>query len=542
MKNDKINGKKLNTSNTTNETTESKNIEKEKINNRPYKNRKKRRKKKNKKQKDKNSPEKNISEEEEHSDKKQELSDNNPLDNIQPKNNELNNSLSKNNSENENKLNISQKSNHINDISIQQKVDELKTQSKSESRFHNDFTIIEELGQGGEGTVFKVKNRWDEQIYAIKCIKVQDQENEGLESLLREVKKEGIILSRMQSPYIVRYFQTWMENYYDNESKENSSEEEKEVSTLKRKLSFEQQSKSRLSGFNNSDGYNGYYLSDNYDYNDFELSIEEDDKKEESKGLGIWDESDSSKESEKKENKGLGIWDDDNDDSSDNNNEFTMSIKEVDKKTFINSDYSDEEEKSKEKKFKRPSKLFKNSVDFSDEEENLKKAKKPKKPSKAFKNSVDYSDDEIEKSKKEKKPPSKFNKNKRKRKSLLSKSKKKEINYALFIQMEFCDGETLREAIDKQKLDPETNWLLLFQILQGVAFIHSKNYIHRDLKPGNIFLVFEKDSKDKYLSNNYKQKEFKDTPFFRIVFNMTRIFVVIILPNIWRQMKKTILI
>uniref|UniRef100_A0A5G2QJU0 Interferon-induced, double-stranded RNA-activated protein kinase n=1 Tax=Sus scrofa TaxID=9823 RepID=A0A5G2QJU0_PIG len=62
----------------------------------------------------------------------------------------------------------------------------------------------------------------------------------------------------------------------------------------------------------------------------------------------------------------------------------------------------------------------------------------------------------------------------------------------LFIQMEYCDKGTLEQWIDSQRnKEPDKCLALEFfeQITTGVHYIHSKQLIHRDLKPGNIFLV-----------------------------------------------------
>uniref|UniRef100_A0A8C3WS46 Eukaryotic translation initiation factor 2 alpha kinase 2 n=1 Tax=Catagonus wagneri TaxID=51154 RepID=A0A8C3WS46_9CETA len=62
----------------------------------------------------------------------------------------------------------------------------------------------------------------------------------------------------------------------------------------------------------------------------------------------------------------------------------------------------------------------------------------------------------------------------------------------LFIQMEYCDKGTLEQWIDSQRgKEPDKYLALEFfeQITTGVQYIHSKQLIHRDLKPGNIFLV-----------------------------------------------------
>ncbi|CAK0800505.1 unnamed protein product, partial [Prorocentrum cordatum] len=63
----------------------------------------------------------------------------------------------------------------------------------------------------------------------------------------------------------------------------------------------------------------------------------------------------------------------------------------------------------------------------------------------------------------------------------------------LYIQMEFCDGTTLREAIDRGVLhqDEAAIWKLFRQVLDALAYVHSKKLIHRDLKPANVFLSSE---------------------------------------------------
>lgn len=59
----------------------------------------------------------------------------------------------------------------------------------------------------------------------------------------------------------------------------------------------------------------------------------------------------------------------------------------------------------------------------------------------------------------------------------------------LYIQMDFCE-RTLRHVIQEGHLfkDPKIAWKLFGQILNTVAYIHSKGIVHCDLKPTNIFL------------------------------------------------------
>lgn len=70
----------------------------------------------------------------------------------------------------------------------------------------------------------------------------------------------------------------------------------------------------------------------------------------------------------------------------------------------------------------------------------------------------------------------------------------------LYIQMEFCENNTLLNLIERGlPANPSEYWRLFRQILEAVSYIHSCGFIHRDLKPTNIFI-------DK--SNNIKVGDF----------------------------------
>ncbi|XP_045453243.1 eIF-2-alpha kinase GCN2 [Melitaea cinxia] len=63
------------------------------------------------------------------------------------------------------------------------------------------------------------------------------------------------------------------------------------------------------------------------------------------------------------------------------------------------------------------------------------------------------------------------------------------LKQALYIQMEFCEKNTLRQAIDNGLYQEHFRaWRLFREVLEGLTHVHQKGMIHRDLKPVNIFL------------------------------------------------------
>nr|POE76203.1 eif-2-alpha kinase gcn2 [Quercus suber] len=75
----------------------------------------------------------------------------------------------------------------------------------SVSRYATDFTEINRLGKGGFGEVVRARNKLDGGVFAVKKIKQAPQ-------LLDKVLSEVMLLHRLNHPYVVRYFSTWVEN------------------------------------------------------------------------------------------------------------------------------------------------------------------------------------------------------------------------------------------------------------------------------------------------------------------------------------------
>ena len=63
-------------------------------------------------------------------------------------------------------------------------------------------------------------------------------------------------------------------------------------------------------------------------------------------------------------------------------------------------------------------------------------------------------------------------------------------NYKYFV-CEYCDGGDLLNYQSKQPnkvFDLKTATKILSEVIQGLEVLHSKGYLHRDIKPQNILL------------------------------------------------------
>ncbi len=70
----------------------------------------------------------------------------------------------------------------------------------------------------------------------------------------------------------------------------------------------------------------------------------------------------------------------------------------------------------------------------------------------------------------------------------------KRVNMVLYIQMQYYSNSTLSDFLqaENREIDITQVRKIFHQIVEGVREIHSKGFIHRDLKPKNIFLSEDK--------------------------------------------------
>lgn len=89
----------------------------------------------------------------------------------------------------------------------------LSIESESGYRFDTNFEELETLGRGHFGRVVRAKNRFDGIEYAVKISnKPSPKRRINLEEALSEVFALSALSASTETPYIVRYYQGWMEN------------------------------------------------------------------------------------------------------------------------------------------------------------------------------------------------------------------------------------------------------------------------------------------------------------------------------------------
>jgi len=95
----------------------------------------------------------------------------------------------------------------------------------------NNYNIIDNIGNGSFGSVFKCINNIDQQTYALKIIKLSSQK---YETILKEVR----LMSSFDHPNIIKYYCSWID-YNKTDLIENGSESESESSINNNQISID---------------------------------------------------------------------------------------------------------------------------------------------------------------------------------------------------------------------------------------------------------------------------------------------------------------
>ncbi|KAJ5287211.1 Serine/threonine-protein kinase GCN2 [Penicillium angulare] len=88
------------------------------------------------------------------------------------------------------------------------------------SRYHQDFDEAGHLGRGGFGQVVKARNKLDGRFYAVKKI------SQSSAAALKDTLSEIMLLSRLNHPYVVRYYTAWLEEDFNHIEEEAISSTE----------------------------------------------------------------------------------------------------------------------------------------------------------------------------------------------------------------------------------------------------------------------------------------------------------------------------
>ncbi|XP_052275807.1 uncharacterized protein LOC127875045 isoform X2 [Dreissena polymorpha] len=347
------------------------------------------------------------------------------------------------------------------------------------SRFCEDFTMIKVLGKGAFGVVFEAEKKIDLQRYAVKRIKVKG----------KDVMPEVRALARLDDPGIVRYYHAWMEtpplgwqaeqdshmeglssltcsDDYPTETTSSKQQSDDETSNKQPAANTAPPRNAQLADLQNfgANNFPVFFVDDVRQHNKATESSVSDsygwstDGKS-SIGTSSRDTKDDIDDNEVKKDKNE---DDDNDDNEEGKDykwqEDKDAVEDDDGIAFESSEAS-RKRKTEESKQKA--------------ENNNDDATKGGRSMDRRANDLDRQDKRLQQLSIN--PPN----------LLVPPS-------FLYIQTELCKAETLKDWLDRTKHRPsDVISKIVREITSPLAYIHDKKYIHKDLKPANIFFALD---------------------------------------------------
>lgn len=342
------------------------------------------------------------------------------------------------------------------------------------SRYLSDFEEVEFLGKGAFGSVVKARNRLDGRFYAVKKIKLSSSPDED-ERTLREISA----LSRLDHPHIVRYSTCWIEETQmpitglaasDTDGFTSSQTLETNTTTSKTHASGPSLS---MSAFGN--GFQRSALSNRQ-------KAGRDDSFRAVPGFD--DDDDDAFASGANSSNLTGSYSDirfadDDEDSSDQRNAGNSSraIADMPYKGGLlalrtPSDDSDDSEDENDEDDDRDSEVSSSEDEFGGDDDDDDFSRIPLSSRRASRAGRSMSRSVVD--------------------ARLGNSVP--MQRVLYIQMEFVENRTLREAIEKGLTEDEA-WRILRQMVEALAHISSLGIIHRDLKPSNVLMYANGDVK-----------------------------------------------
>ncbi|PWY99241.1 Serine/threonine-protein kinase [Testicularia cyperi] len=344
------------------------------------------------------------------------------------------------------------------------------SQASTSSRYLSDFEEVEFLGKGAFGSVVKARNRLDGRFYAVKKIKLSSSPDED-ERTLREISA----LSRLDHPHIVRYTTCWIEETRIPLSGLQDTDTESLASS--RALETNTTSKTHASGPSLSAFGAGFQRPQN--------------------SHGPRDDS----------FRAVPDFDDDDDDddvvfgSGRNSSRMMSSYSDI---RFADDGSSEEHSSSQPvvqsaTPFRRGGLLaLRTPSDDSSSESDQDSDQDSKFNSDSEDESDDLDDDgdDFSRIRLSSRRASKAGQSvsRRAAQSQMRQPDSIPVQRVLYIQMEYVENRTLREAIDKGLLEDEA-WRILRQMVEALAHISSLGIIHRDLKPSNVLMYANGDVK-----------------------------------------------
>ncbi|SNX86378.1 related to GCN2 - ser/thr protein kinase [Melanopsichium pennsylvanicum] len=344
------------------------------------------------------------------------------------------------------------------------------THAATSSRYLSDFEEVEFLGKGAFGSVVKARNRLDGRFYAVKKIKLSSSPDED-ERTLREISA----LSRLDHPHIVRYSTCWIEETHMPVAGLAGSDTDGFTSgqTLETNTTT---SKTHASGPNLSMSAFGSGFKRPSKPNEPKLN-----RDESFRAVPDFDDDDEVFASGASSSHLTGSLADirfaeDDEDSNDQHNNASFSRAKADSS------------------FKGGLLALRTPSDGSSDDDSDSDGDGEESDESSSDDGFGGDDDDFSRIRLSSRRASRAGRSVSRSVSVAPPAGTVPVQRVLYIQMEFVENRTLREAIEKGLTEDEA-WRILRQMVEALAHISSLGIIHRDLKPSNVLMYANGDVK-----------------------------------------------